>query len=140
MFRRGLFCCVILLVVGFSVATDYTLFSRASGASATAVSKVELTTAAATAPDVISIQFSWTYGAAPNAANANEKALTICCVESLKESTDPLAAFLKDKCFGVTLQDADGTAANPIAAAATGKVSIAQGVKSGTVLYKFREE
>lgn len=132
MFKGGLFCCAIFAIIGMTMAqTTYTLYSRASGANAALASKVELITATATAPDVISIQFAWTYGAAPDAPAAFNKALTICCVDSLLSDTDPVAASLKDKCFGMTLEDttAAGTA---ISLAAMGKVILVQGVKSGT--------
>lgn len=130
MFRIGLYFCMILIISGICMAEDYTLFTRATGASATAVSKVELTTAAAsTNGETLTLTFKWTYGSAPTPANNNDKALTICCVSALKVSTDPLASFLKDKCFGVNL---NGPATAAALTTANNKIVFAQGVKSGT--------
>jgi hypothetical protein len=131
MFRKGLFCCVILMISGLCLASPYTLYNRSPAVTtATAANKVELITAAVTTnADLLSFQFKWYYGAVPTTAtDANQKALTICCVTALKASTDPLAAFLKDKCFAVTL--------NAVAAGAitntNGKATLAQGIKKDT--------
>lgn len=132
MFRKELFCCVILMISGLCLASPYTLYNRSPAVStATAANKVELITAAvSTNGDALSFQFKWYYGAVPSTTGGavNTKALTICCVTALKASTDPLAAFLKDKCFAVTLNVptvGDVTGSN-------GKAALAQGVKKDT--------
>ena len=129
MFRRGLLCCVIFAIIGMTMAVDYTLFTRTvANANGKQPNKVELTTTAVTNPfPGHSILLTWTFNQAPVPADTN-KMLTVCCVESLLSSTDPLAAHLKDKCFGVSLF-ANGAA---MVAAGTGKVIIAQGTKNGS--------
>lgn len=132
MFRRELFCCVIAVIIGFSMAqSTYTLFTRTAAATNTAPSKVELITATTglAAGDALSVQFKWYYtGATPTAAAADDRTVTICCVDSLAASTDPLAAFLKDKCFAAVMQVTAAAAASTT----NTKAIIVQGVKTST--------
>jgi len=130
MFRRGLFCCVFAVIIGLSMAQNtYTLYTKATAATTTSPSKVELITTTGTSPDVINVQVKWTFGAAQaTAATANDRAVVICCVDSLLASTDPLAAFLKDKCFGAHFL----TAASTVAGISNTNAVFVQGVKSGT--------
>ena len=132
MFRRGLFCCVFAVMIGLSMAqTTYTLYTKPTVQTATSPSKVELITTTGTSPDVINVQVKWTFGVvSASAGAASDRAVVICCVESLLSSTDPLAAFLKDKCFGAHFLT---TAASPVAVAAANTNAVfVQGVKSGT--------
>jgi len=112
--------------------STYTLFTRSSGASTSTVSKVELvtsTTSGVTTGDTLSIDIQWTYTGTPVATSTTDILNTICCVESLDSSTDPLAAFLKDKCFGASMKS---TAASPFTVVAASKLLLRQGIKSGT--------
>lgn len=130
MFRRGLICCVFAVIIGFSMAqSTYTLYTKATAATNTSPSKVELITTTGTSPDVINVQVKWTFGTATaTAAAASDRAVVICCVDSLLSSTDPLAAFLKDKCFGAHFI----VSAAAAAAGGNTKAVFVQGVKTGT--------
>lgn len=131
MFRRGSICCVFAVMIGFSMAqSTYTLYTKTGAATNSSPSKVELITTTGTAPDVINVQVKWTFGAATaTSTNGGDRAVVICCVDSLLSSTDPLAASLKDKCFGAHFI----ISANA-AAATTGntRALFVQGVKTGT--------
>lgn len=80
MFKREIIFYVLLITVGVALADYYTLYTRASGATATLPSAIKLTTGTTvTAPDVISIKVTWEFPVQPRTIGASVyKDLTVC--------------------------------------------------------------
>lgn len=80
MYKREVIFYVLLITVGVALAEEYTLYTRASGSSATLPSAIKLTTGTTvTPPDVISMKITYEFPVQPTTKGGDEyKDLAIC--------------------------------------------------------------